>query len=135
MSIRISELFHWSPADRRASIIKRGLRPSTPTLIEQFVEEGEGPFMLRPSKGVDTVKAVCLGTTPSHAWSLCGAIWGDRDETWDLWQVSLVAGDEIRVMPCDDAELGEFRVLHRIPKSRVWHVGTRVIGPQRWSHA
>lgn len=135
MSLALPSLYHWSPVDRRDSIVKRGLRPSTPTLTETFEEEGIGPRKLRPSNGFVTAKAVCLGTTPSGAWSLCGAIWGQRGETWDLWQVSLDADDTVKVLEFEGFRLVELRVLNRIPKSRVWHVGTRVIGGRRWSHA
>ena len=135
MALQIPSLYHWSPADRRERIAKRGLRPSTPTLIERFAEEGDGPWMLRPSRGVDTVKAVCLGTTPSHAWSLCGAIWGEQGETWDLWQVELDSSDLVKPMDGHGNTFEELRVLNAIPKSRVWHVGSRTIGRQRWSCA
>lgn len=127
-------LYHWSPFDCRERIIKRGLRPSTPTAVEQFDCKGVGPRRLRPSRGFVTRKAVCLGTSPSHAWSLCGALWGERGSTWDLWQVDLDETDEVIAMPFDDGHrLGELRVLNRIPKRRAWLVGSRTVGAQRWS--
>jgi hypothetical protein len=137
VSLPIPSLYHWSPLDRRDRIVKRGLRPSTPTAVERFEEQGAGARMLRPSLGFDTAKAVCLGSSPSHAWSLCGALWGERGSCWDLWQVTLVDEDDTVVMPSDEggARFGELRVLNRIPKARVWHVGTRIIGTQHWSHA
>lgn len=116
--------------------MKRGLRPSTPTHVERFADVGKGPRRLLPSLGCDTAKAVCLGTSPSHAWGLCGAIWGERGSTWDLWQVNLEEGDKVITMPSDAGHrLGEVRVLNRIPKSRAWLVGARTVGAQHWSMA
>lgn len=134
MSLPLPCLYHWSPRDRRRSIIRHGLKPTTPTLVEVFGAEPTGPRKLLPSQGVETIQAVCLGTSPSHAWSLCGALWGQQDETWDLWQVNLDDTDTTHVLGCDGHRLGEIRVANRIPKSRVWHVGTRTVGKQRWSH-
>jgi hypothetical protein len=135
MSLPLPCLFHWSPEDRRERIIQRGLKPSTPTAVENFDETPTGPRKLLPSVGFTTVKAVCLGTTPSHAWALCGALWGQAGETWDLWQVTLAQDDQVHVLPIHGYRIGELRVLNRIPKSRIWHVGTRVVGARRWSHA
>lgn len=136
MSTALPVLFHWSPAERRVKITRNGLRPSTPTLVETFAG-AQGPRSLERSEGFTTAKAVCLGTTPSHAWSLCGAIWGHKDEVWDLWQVTLDTDDKTRIMenPYSGYRLGEIRVLNHIPKSRIWHVGTRTVGSRRWSHA
>lgn len=135
MSLALPVLFHWSPADRREKIIARGLRSSTPTLVETFSDKATGKRRLLASVGTETRKAVCLGTTPSHAWSLCGAIWGQRGETWDLWQVTLHTDDMAVTMPSDIGyRLGEIRVLNNIPKGRVWHVGSRTIGARKWSH-
>lgn len=71
--------------------------------------------------------AVCLGTSPSHAWSLSGGIWADRESEWDLWQVSLDANDEVHPLPFFGNRLEEVRVANRIPKSRVWYVATRKV--------
>lgn len=132
MSLALPVLFHWSPLDRRERIIRRGLRMSTPTLVETF-RGAEGPRRLQRATGFVTQKAVCLGTTPSHAWSLCGAIWGEQGEVWDLWQVCLHEDDQIRIYShdTDGHRVGEVRVLNNIPKSRVWHVGTRTVGSRK----
>lgn len=137
MSLALPVLFHWSPVDRRKGIINRGLRASTPTMVESYEKVAQGPRQLRVAEGFATAEAVCLGTSPSHAWALCGALWGRTGETWDLWQVSLDTSDRIRILENDDDgfRLGEIRVLNDIPKSRVWHVGTRTVGSRKWSHA
>lgn len=135
MSIVLPVLYHWSPEHCRAGIVRRGLTPRCETAVERFGSRGLGERKVLPHEGFETVKAVCLGTSPSHAWSLCGALWGQRGETWDLWQIALDDGDECIAMPWEGFRLGEIRVANRIPKSRVWHVGSRTIGPQRWSAA
>lgn len=60
---------------------------------------------------------------------------GERGETWDLWEVELDVGDEVHYVPHFGGGLSEVRVANPIPKRRVWHVGTRVVGAQRMSHA
>lgn len=134
MSLALPVLFHWSPVDRRKKIVRSGLRASTPTLVETFADKPVGKRQLMASLGHETIKAVCLGTTPSHAWSLCGAIWGERGETWDLWQVCLHEDDHVEIHSHPEGHrLGEVRVCNDIPKGRVWHVGSRVVGARRWS--
>lgn len=118
MSTPVGVLYHWSPAPARPQITKRGLRPTCPT-----------------ADGEDTVLAVCLGTSPSHAWSLSGSVFSEPGEDWDLWQVTLDDGDEVRPMPFFGHRLAEFRVSNRIPKSRCWLVGTRTVAVRRWSVA
>lgn len=109
MSLVLPPLFHWSPTNRRPNITRRGLRPTCPTA----------------GRSDDTFAAVCLGTTPSHAWSLSGALFAERDETWDLWQVTLDQDDEVHPLPFYGHRLGEIRVANRIPKRRLWLVGQR----------
>lgn len=82
-----------------------------------------------------TELGVCLGTSPSHAWSLSGGIWGERGSVWDLWQVLIGDDDEVHPLSFYGNRLDEIRVLNRIPKSRLWHVGTRTVGSRKWSHA
>lgn len=134
MSFVLPVLYHWSPLDRREKIARRGLRASTPTLTEVFAAQATGNRNLRKSEGTETVKAVCLGTSPSHAWALSGGIWGKKGSVWDLWQVNLDTSDCVRFMPNDEgSRLGEVRVCGNIPKGRVWHVGQRTIGVRKWS--
>lgn len=111
MSLVLPVLYHWSPSKHRAAIIRRGLRPTCPTA----------------TRFDDSTLAVCLGTSPSHAWSLSGAVFGEKGEEWDLWQVTLDEGDEVHPLPFFGHRLDEIRVANRIPKRRLWLVGTRAL--------
>lgn len=134
MSLVLPVMYHWSPEDRRSKIARRGLKATCPTITEVFDTQPVGPRRLGASIGHKTVKAVCLGTTPSHAWGLCGAIWGQRGETWDLWQVCLDEDDTVEILSSEIGHrLGEIRVCNDIPKSRAWLVGSRTIGSRKWS--
>lgn len=104
----VPALFHWSPRDRKAGIIRRGLVPA-----------------MAPCLSSERQDLVCLSPTPSCAWSLSGAIRAEKGEPWDLWQVRLADTDEVHVLPFWGGVLREVRVANRIPKSRVWWVGER----------
>lgn len=142
MSLPYGPLYHWSPRRCRASIIRRGLRPTCPTsttisfadLFDSYTPGKQGTHY-EVEDEVVSFQAVCLGMTPSHAWNLSGACDFRPGARWDLWQVVLDEGDLVFPQPLIGYRQEEIRVGNRIPKSRVWHVGTRVIGPQRWSHA
>lgn len=125
MSLVLPPLFHWSPVACRAKINKRGLRPTCPTAAT-FSPPIEGTTIRYIDRDA-TVKAVCLGTTPSHAWSLSGAIFAERHSEWDLWQICLDEDDEVHPLPFFGNRLDEIRVANRIPKSRVWFVATRKV--------
>lgn len=73
------------------------------------------------------VHAVCLGTSPSHAWSLSGGIWAERGAEWDLWQVTLDDDDEVHPLPFFGHRLHEIRVANPIPKRQVWYVASRTV--------
>lgn len=122
MSLVLPCFYHWSPVDRRKNIIKRGLRPTCPTATILSPPLPGGARVIDPDA---TVYAVCLGTTPSHAWSLSGALYAKKGAQFDLWQVSLDEADEVHPLPFYGNRLSEVRVANRIPKSRVWHVATR----------
>lgn len=136
MSLVLPVFFHWSPASKRASIKRHGLRPTTPTYSPIGPPLPGGARECDPDDG--TVYAVCLGTSPSHAWSLSGAIFGERGQEWDLWQVVLDPGtddhpgDEVHPLPFFGNRLDEVRVANAITKDRLWLVGTREIGYRRW---
>lgn len=129
MSLVLPPLFHWAPDTARAGIIRRGLKPTCHTADHRPNDEGAGWYV------GESFLAVCLGTSPSHAWSLSGAIVADRGETWDLWQVTLDDGDEVHPLPFYGHRLAEFRVANTIPKGRCWHVGSRTVGARQWSIA
>lgn len=128
MSLVLPPLFHWSPSDCRANINKRGLRPTCPTANHQrpFRQDMKrGHYVITDQEA--SFRAVCLGTTPSHAWSLSGNISAERGSTWDLWQVILDDDDEVYPMSFFGYRLDEVRVANRIPKSQVWYVATRIV--------
>lgn len=115
-------VYHWSRTSRRANIKRRGLLPRTPSGLSEPSDE-DSPILM----------AVCVGTSPSHAWSLSGAVVGERGEEWDLWQVALDDGDEVRPLPFYGYRLDELRVANPIPYRRLWLVATRTIGGTRWT--
>lgn len=132
MSLVLPVLFHWAPIECRPGIIRRGLKPTCPTAVPMSAPIA-GTHHAREVDPEGTTLAVCLGTSPSHAWSLCGALFAERGSRWDLWQVTLDDGDEVHPLPFWGHRLDEIRVANRIPKSRIWHVATRTVGARRWS--
>lgn len=66
-----------------------------------------------------------LGTDPRSAWQLSGAV-RTGVPSWDLWQVALADGHDVRQREDDPRE---WRVFDRIYKRGLWHVGTRTTGP------
>jgi hypothetical protein len=105
-------LYHWSPVVNHDSILRRGL------CIKHRSINGEW----RPPY-------ICFAPTPSLAWAL-SATHNRHIKKWDLWccwndSVSgyekLFQGDKNwpKTWPT------EYRVYERIPKSRLWYVGTR----------
>lgn len=135
MNTYLGPLYHWSPVERRASIRKRGLKPRTPTLVAMHPV----PVNLGHIETDDELcshLAVCLGTSPATAWALSGVWSAERGSTWDLWEVVLDGTDEAHVRCEMGGELAEVRVLGPIPRGRIWHVGSRVVGNgSRWYHA
>lgn len=132
MTIELHPLYHWSPLEARAGIIRHGLKPRTYTAIAKH------PFPKSTKTGhhrtqvVDeTIVTVCLGTTARTAWRYSGGIHAERGSVWDLWEVNVEYEDEVHVEPLWGDRLAEIRVANRIPKSRVWHVGTRTVGARR----
>lgn len=114
----LETLFHWSPHDRFHAISMHGLAPYTPPRIETINEELGTKVAGWPY--------ICLGTTPSSAWSLSG----DMDEEtevdgWDLWQVNLVDTDEVHVRSEWGPVIHEVRVHNAIGADRIWWVATR----------
>lgn len=110
-------LFHWSPAARRPAINKRGLR-----------------INCRPVTSTFRCGYICLSQSPSQAWALSASVFGQRGEEWDCWQVSLDHDDEVHVREFWGNRIEELRVHNDIPKSRIWHIGTRAVPARgrRW---
>ncbi len=113
----IHPLFHWSPAARRQGITRRGL------------VLGQKPVCTSVRTDV-----ICLSQTPTQAWMLSAAVFGERGEEWDCWQVALDPADEVEVRPFFGNRMEELRVRNPIPKSRIWFVGTRTVPTRgrRW---
>jgi hypothetical protein len=106
----IHPLFHWSPAERRPTIRRRGLALRSRPVVHSFRAD-----------------YLCFSTSPSQAWALSAAIFGDRGQGWDCWQVSLDATDEVEVREFWGNRIEEIRVRNAIPKSRLWLIGTRTV--------
>lgn len=96
----IPPLYHWSPTVNRASIRRRGLRPTCPT----------------GARGL----AVCLGTSPVDAWALTPR---EPGVEYDLWQVHVADTPVHRVRHW--GRLAEVRVFRRIHQRGVQLVATR----------
>lgn len=112
--IRFGDLYHWSPAERRAQIIRRGLATGRSSVTHS--DDFRAPY-------------VCLSPSPLRAWVLSGDIVGAVGQTWDLWQVRLDDSDDVRLRPDWGPEIMEIRVHNRIPRGRVWRVAERTIAP------
>jgi hypothetical protein len=103
-------LYHWSPTQRRASILKRGLACRS-----------------RPVVNSHRADYLCFSTSASQAWALSAGAFGERGQEWDCWQVSLDTADEVAVREFHGNRIEEIRVRNNVPKSRVWLVGTRSV--------
>lgn len=101
-------LYHWSPSKNRASIKKYGLVPGKKSVCGQW----------NPSY-------ICFSRYPTVSWALSAT--HQKPQSWDLWCCwSNVA------VPLDHTHKGkenwwmaEYRTPNRIPKSKLWFVGTR----------
>lgn len=114
-------LYHWSPVDRRKSIIRHGLCPGKKSWDAAW----------RP-------KYVCFSRYPSVAWAL-SATHSDRPGEWDLWctwsdHVGKYSTLNTAKNPKKSWWQTEYRAFQRIPKSKVWHVGTRRFVPMGGSY-
>jgi hypothetical protein len=102
-------LYHWSPIERRPSILKLGLVPGKLSKDKIF----------RPNY-------ICFSSSPSLAWGLSGLrseIFGE----WDLWMTySNIPTKYITRSVCNKPRCClEYRIFERIPKSKIWYVGSR----------
>lgn len=107
-------MFHWSPRDRRGQIIRYGLRPG-----------------MRNTTTTESYKApyICFADSPSWAWALSGGQRRfNRGSNWDLWMTYLSDIQEpiIHATPDRPSGLYEVRTVHRLYKSRLWYVGSRI---------
>lgn len=111
-------LYHWSPVERRKSILRHGLKPGCISRDREW----------RPPY-------VCFCRFPGAAWRL-SATHSDQPGAWDLWCVwSDAAGKYSTLNTSRNPKVAwwrtEYRCFHRIPKSKVWHVGTKEFAPRR----
>ena len=107
--MKLGPLYHWSPADRYASIKKDGLTVGHDATVSTHGEP-----------------QLCFGPDPASAWSLSGAMdWVAQIDEWDLWQISLRDTDAVHVRAVWGDEITEIRVDGPIEPSRCWHVGRR----------
>jgi hypothetical protein len=111
-------LYHWSPVSRRKGILRDGLCPRKISVSGDW----------RPPH-------VCFCRFPTVAWALSATHSGKKGG-WDLWCVwsDVVAPYET----CSGANnpkvswwLTEYRCHHRIPKSKIWHVGVKTFTPRK----
>lgn len=107
-------LYHWSPVSRRKSILKHGLVPWKRAVTNIY----RAPY-------------VCFCRTPNMAWALSAMQHGPGK--WDLWCVwsHHVGSYTTRRQNGPQWWKREYRVPRRIPKSRLWYVGTREFKSRR----
>jgi hypothetical protein len=110
--MRLDHLYHWSPATNRELIRAEGLKPYSPS------RDGDG---LAPY--------ICLSPRVSWGWVLSGgssALDDESSETpWDVWEVEVRDGDDIRYRRDLTPEIQEVKVYTPLPADRLWLVGTR----------
>lgn len=109
-------LFHWSPTERRAGIIRRGLVVGRP-----HVTHGEDSSGWR-------AHYLCFGPSPSLGWALSGGMHWTPSGAWDLWQTAVgdLTEPYARVESPDDPHgVYEVRTEHRVFKRHLWLVGSR----------
>lgn len=92
---------------------REGLRPYCPPTL---------------STGELAFPYLCLSPSPASAWGLSGDMdWVTEIDHWDLWQVRLAEGDEVRFRGDFGPVLREIRVYNVIPADRAWWVACREI--------
>lgn len=107
-------MYHWAPRARQKQILHYGLRPSmrpTTNIAEGF----KAPY-------------ICFADSPSWAWALSGEQRHAVSGEWDLWMTWLddIKEPIVRATPDRPSGLYEVRTVHRVYKSKLWYVGSRV---------
>lgn len=111
--MHLPALYHWSPTDRRVEITQCGLTPYQPGHVLIDGKQLGFPY-------------ICFSPTPSAAWGLSGDMdWGTEIESWDLWMVRLIEGDEVQIRSDFGPVVREVRTFNAIPPDRLWYVATR----------
>lgn len=108
-------IYHWSPRERKNSILRLGLVPNKLSKDKEF----------RPNY-------ICFSKSPSLAWGLSAAmseIYGE----WDLWMLWSSIPSYYRTHSvCNKPKCCvEYRIFERIPKSKLWYVGSRIHLPNK----
>ena len=111
--MKLFPLYHWSPTERRKSIIRHGLKVRKPHVVH--------------SKGEWQAEYLCFSKSPSHAWGLSGGMGHDWHgvEEWDLWMVWSNRLDRPQKLYPETSGLSEYRIRHDVPKRDIWYVGSR----------
>lgn len=107
-------MYHWAPRTRRKQIQRYGLRPSMRPTTN--IQEGfKAPY-------------VCFADSPSWAWALSGDQRHSESGEWDLWMTWLnnLTDPIIRCGADRPSGIYEVRTLHRVYKSKLWFVGSRI---------
>jgi len=101
-------LFHWAPAERRKSILKRGLRIGRMSTDRVW----KAPY-------------VAFAHTPQLAWRLSAnrEVLKGEYPLWDLWGWWAKGGFEM--IPFDDGDPREYRIYHDISIKKLWFIGSR----------
>jgi len=105
-------LYHWSHIARRKSILKHGLVPGKKSRC-----------------GLWRPPYVCYADTPQRAWLLSGKNCKERHfwDLWALWSDDVPKGWETLQNGWNrSGKAGEYRIYDRVPKSKLWYVGSRV---------
>jgi hypothetical protein len=104
-------LYHWAPSDRRKEILNEGLKLfSEPTF----------------HRGIHNAPYLCFAYSPSAAWSISVGAIHLEVEGWDLWQVTLPTGADVRPNTYFEGQnTPEIRTYTPIPADHIWYVASR----------
>lgn len=75
---------------------------------------------------------MCFADTPTWAWALSAGFSGapGSEDLWQTWLHDLQRLGRVTMLSAPDRPSGlhEVRSFERVPKSALWHVGTRARG-------
>lgn len=101
-------VYHWAPRERRASILRHGLKPRSSSRDGTWYP----PY-------------VCYSDSPALAWFYSGAT-SKKAEEWDLW---MVRSDTFTVLKKREdmkhVSPTEYRTHETAPPKKIWLVGSR----------
>lgn len=109
-------LYHWSPKSRRGGILRRGLRVGSRHAVH--------------SRGW-RADYLCYSDSPSFGWAYSANTTTEEQE-WDLWMVwSTSLPDLKKRFDHKGRRPAEYRSKRHVPKSEIWHVGSRTMAPRK----